>query len=156
MRAFRTIAMGVAAPLTAIACSASTQMLMLSNDGEFIEYAGTSTLSGAYFTDPGDIEINDFVCFLPDGSSQKLLPQDSALNPIHWMCFSNSAEARGLLGLQNHQLSDPECFRGSATVTIGNYRRYIAESEGISLFELIDVHQQGAASAVPCDVVRSP
>jgi|SRR5690606_35355122 len=154
--ACRTIVLAVATPLVAIACSASAEMLLINNDGEFMEYAGTTTLAGVYFTDPSNIEIQDFVCFLPDSDSQRRLPQDSDVNPVHWMCFSNSAEARELLGLKEFSHSDSKCLRGSAEVTVGNYRRYVAESEGVSLSELIDVHQHSEASALPCDVVRSP
>jgi hypothetical protein len=123
---------------------------MLRNDGEFIEYGGSATLSGFFFSDLNNLEIQDLACFVPDGASQKLLPLDSDVNPLHWMCFSNSSEAKQLLGLGTASDSGSSCSMGPAKVTIRDYRRYIGESEGVSSSELTSVHQAGAASAVPC------
>lgn len=155
MRLLRTIALAITASFAVIACSTPAQLLMSSNDGEFIDYVGTATLSGAYFIDPSNVEIQDFVCFCPDDASQALLPQDSDANPFHWMCFSDSAEARERLGLNSFQRSDSACYKGSARITVRNYRRYVAESEGVSFSDLIKVHQHSIASAVPCDGVHS-
>lgn len=155
MRALRTIALVIAVLLVVIACSETSQLILLSNDGEFIEYSGTSTLSGTYFLDPSNLEIQDLVCFQPDEPSQKLLPTRQDLNHPHWMCFSNSAEARKLFGLTSPQRTDSDCYKGYAKITVRNYRRYIAESEGVSLSEIAAVHHHSTGSTVPCDVVNS-
>ncbi|MGY0612460.1 hypothetical protein [Luteimonas sp. A501] len=156
MRLLRTIALVIAAPFSAISCSTPVQMFMLSNDGEFIDYAGTATISGFYFVNPSNIEIHDAVCFFPDDSSQKSLPQDSDGNPFHWMCFSNNAEAREMLGLDSLQHSDSACYQGYAKITVESYRRYVAESEGVSFSELTNTHQHSAASVVSCNAIHSP
>lgn len=156
MKIFRTIALVMTVAFALMACSTPAQLLMLSNDGEFINYTGTATLNGAYFSNPSNIEIHEFVCFLPDDHSQELLPHDSDVNPFHWMCFSNSAEARELFGLKSLRNLDSVCHKGLASITVRNYRRYIAESEGVSFSELTNVHQHSAASEVPCDAIHSP
>lgn len=155
MRALRTIALVITVLLVVIACSAPAQLILLSNDGEFIDYSGTATLSGTYFLDLSNLEIQDLVCFHPDEPSQKLLPTRPDLNHPHWMCFSNSAEARKLFGLTSPRRTDSDCYKGYAKLTVRNYRRYIAESEGVSLSEIAAVHQHSAGSAVPCDVLNS-
>lgn len=131
-------------------CSVPGRLFMLRDDGEFIEYGGSATLHGFYFLDPSNLETKDLVCFLPDGPSQKLLPQDSNVNSLHWMCFSNSASAKGLFGLDSTRDNDSSCYRGSAKITMRNYHRYVGESEGVSSSELTTVHQHDAASNIPC------
>lgn len=155
MTALRTIALVITVLLVVIACPAPAQLILLSNDGEFIDYSGTATLSGTYFLNPSNLEIQDLVCFHPDESSQKLLPTHSDLNHPHWMCFSNSAEARKLFGLTSPRLRASDCYKGYAKITVRNYRRYIAESEGVSLSEITAIHQHSAGSTVPCGSVDS-
>lgn len=153
MLRYRTALSVALVSFTLASCSMPSQLLILKNDGEFIEYTGSATLSGLYFSDPSNLETQQLVCFLPDRSSQKLLPQDSYVNPFHWMCFSNSTEAKGLLGLDSVPDLDSACYKGSAMITIRNYHRYIAESEGVSYSKLTSVHRHDAASAVPCPYV---
>ena len=154
-RLIRSVVLLIAVQVSVAGCSPLGRLQMVNNDGEFIDYAGELTISGAYLVDPGNIEMDGLVCFLPDEPSQKRFPQDSDANPRHWMCFSNNADARSLLELNAPEASDSTCQAGTATITAKNYRRYIAESEGISLSEITDVHRHDAASVVPCDTIHS-
>ena len=156
MKLLRLVVLMIVTPSSMVACATDSNFRMVSNDGEFVDYAGTATMNGVYFLDPNNIETSDLVCFLPDALGQESLPQDSATNPFHWMCFSNSVEARLLLKLTSLQDMDSTCYKGSASITMKDYHRYIAESEGISRTELVNVFRHSVASAVPCGTLHSP
>lgn len=142
-----------AAALVFTACTPPKRWVIRSNDGEFIEYAGSATLSGTYFSDPSSEELQQWVCFFPDDASQRSLPRDGVSRSPHWMCFSNSAAAKAWLGLDEALDVDSSCYQGPAEVTVQGYLRYVAESEGVSLAELIQVQRHGAPVAVACPVV---
>ena len=156
MKLLRLVVLMIATQSSVVACSTDSNFRILSDDGEFVDYAGTATVNGVYFLDPNNIETNDLVCFLPDALGQKSLPQDSVNNQFHWMCFSNSVEAKILLELTSLQDMDSTCYKGSASITMKDYHRYIAESEGISRTELVNVFRHSVASAVPCGTLHSP
>lgn len=136
------------------ACTTPGQLRILGNDGEFIQYMGSIALSGIYFSDTSNIEIQDLLCFSPDRASQNRLPQDSTASPHHWLCFSNSEEAKKLFEPTSGTELESACHKGLATITIKNYRRFISESEGVSLAELSSIHHHGEASAVACQDVQ--
>lgn len=137
--------------MAAISCTSHQPLVELSNDGEFIEYAGSITLSGFYFSDQGNIETQDFVCFWPNSDGQALLPKGPDVKGYHWMCFSNGDEAKNLFDPGPHESEYSGCYKGLATVSIKDYSRYIAESEGISFAELTHVYQHSAATPLPCE-----
>lgn len=136
-------------------CSSTGQLEMMSNDGEFILYTGSIDLSGTYYSDPDNIETQQFVCFIPDASSQRLLPQGPEPSPRHWLCFSNSPLARNLLGLDPAAGPGSGCKMGVAHLSIRDYQRYIAESEGVSFSELTRVNHHDAPLTVPCEKIYS-
>lgn len=145
-------ALGLA--VTVIGCAMLQGLVMVSSDGEYMEYAGFATLSGVYFSDPQNLEIQQLLCFVPDAHGQQVLPHDSPANPFHWMCFSNSMKARRLLELEPDPDLASGCYHGSVTVTIQGYRRYIAESEGSSFSKLVASHEHGPASSISCDALH--
>lgn len=151
----RLIALVIAASLGSASCAASGPLQVLDNDGEFIRYAGSIELSGTYYSDPGNLELMDHVCFLPDASGQRRLPQAPGEGAPHRLCFSNSDDARQWLGLEAPAPEEP-CLRGDARLTIRDYQRYIAESEGMSHAELVAIHAHGPAAVVACDALHSP
>ena len=151
----RLMALAVAASLGGVSCAASGPLQVLDNDGEFIRYAGSIELSGTYHSGPGNLELMDQVCFLPDAAGQRRLPQAPGQDAPHRLCFSNGDDARQWLGLEAHAPDRP-CLRGNARLTIRDYQRYIAESEGTSRAELVALHAHGPATVVACDVLRSP
>lgn len=154
MLTVRATVSALALAVTVAGCAIPQRLVMVSSDGEYIEYAGSATLSGVYFSDSQDLEIQQLVCFFPDALGQQVLPHDSPANPFHWMCFSNSMEARGLLELEPDPGLGPGCHHGSATVTIQSYRRYIAESEGSSFAELVAAHEYTPASTISCGALH--
>lgn len=150
------IALTVVASLGSASCVASGPLLMLDNDGEFIRYAGSIELSGTYYSEPGNLEFMDQVCFLPDASGQQRLPQAPGESSPHRLCFSNSDDVRQWLGLKAPTAPEAPCLRGDARLTIRDYQRYIAESEGTSHAELVALHAHGPAVVVACDALHSP
>lgn len=152
----RLIALAIAASLGSASCVASGPLQMLDNDGEFIRYAGSIELSGAYYSEPGNLELMEHVCFLPDASGQRQLPQAPGEGAPHRLCFSNSDDARQWLGLEAPAAPEGPCLRGHARLTIRDYQRYIAESEGMSHAVLVAIHAHGPAAVVSCDALHSP
>ena len=146
----RIIILSLLTSFSLTSCYMNSRFIDFRNDGEFIEYAGAITLSGFYFLDASNLETRKLVCFFPDAAGQNLLPRDSDTNPFHWMCFSNSTEARELLRLNPALDSDSICYKGFSRITIRKYHRYIGESEGVSSSELVNVHESDTALEVPC------
>lgn len=111
------------------------------------------TLTGRYEygTDAETFEmLAGKVCFYPNAVSAKLLPRPKTDKRQAWLCFTNTDQAKKLLGLDANQ-SQTRCgIAGTATVKVKNYQVYVEESDGFDTATLLSVKNNVNTKASAC------
>jgi hypothetical protein len=112
-------------------------------------------LSGVfeYRTDFDSLEAyGDTVCFIPSPQSAKLLPRSKSDERAPWLCFSNHAESKTLLGIQAPKGKGNCGATGNATIRVGEY--VAVNSDGSCQYDtarLQAVIRKSKQRAIPCN-----
>lgn len=116
-----------------------TTLTKIKDDGRFVSYSGSITVSGKYQELYPETLLGGELCFYPDNETGYLIPRDPNLwgpgngdtrNP--WFCFKNQDKAKQMFGINDAKIfSDKtiECIQGKATVEVSNYVVDKLESE---------------------------
>lgn len=105
----------------------------------YTNYEGSITVSGKYKEYNPETMLGGYLCFFADSRSGYLVPRESDFwgpgqpdTREPWFCFTNQAEARKLLGVNDKAIfadKTVECISGPATVTVSHYITDKLESE---------------------------
>lgn len=102
----------------------STTLEKVGDDGRYVTYEGSITVSGVYTLYEEDSFFGEQLCFDVNDSTGYLVPRDPHLygsnngdNRKPWFCFSNQAEAKQMLEVS----AVNETVSGDATIVISQY-----------------------------------
>lgn len=105
---------------------------LVKTEGSLAHYKGSAIVSGRYHEKLRESEIGNFeaglICFSVKGETEKWIPRENdSRSP--WFCFSNTADARSMLGFAS-KVPDGTCYVvGVATVQISEYVANRADTE---------------------------
>lgn len=116
-----------------------TTLTKIKDDGRFVSYSGSITVSGNYQELYPETLLGGELCFYPDNETGYLIPRDPNLwgpgngdTRTPWFCFNNQDKAKEIFGINDTKIfSDKtvECIQGRATVQVSNYVVDKLESE---------------------------
>lgn len=94
---------------------------VVKEEGFYVYYSGTITLSGKFsVANTHDFQA-DVLCFYPDPPTSRYIPREKGDERIAWFCFENQAKARRLLKVPS-SLPVRDCgFIGHATISVSSY-----------------------------------
>ena len=126
------------------------------NDGEYVQYNGTVTLSGDFTLIALDgLWDTERVCFIPDVASAKAL---AGAGSERFFCFQDMEKARELLKIKPIQWNryPPNVCeaKGAATVTVTGYEDFVVEGDSFDTARLVKVLSASEAKPVVCDSER--
>jgi hypothetical protein len=119
----------------------------------FVSAADQLTFDGSYEyrSDQESLEIiGKQVCFYPSQPTSTLIPRSSGDQRLAWFCFSNSQKAANMLGFSLSKQSKACGIRGTAKVTVVEYKRYTGEGDGNDVATLKVVLEKSPPQALPC------
>ncbi|HOX60553.1 MAG TPA: hypothetical protein PLV72_00920 [Candidatus Magasanikbacteria bacterium] len=110
----------------------STTLTKAKEDGRFVYYDGSITISGKYQEFYPETLLGSELCFYADDETGYLIPRDPNLwgegngdNRIPWFCFNDQDNVKEMFGIDDSAIfSDKtiECIQGKATIVISNYK----------------------------------
>jgi len=144
----------LALSLTSMAATPISEALVKSRTkGTLIYYSGTITLTGTvdWRTDDETLDlIGDHVCFVPAGSSAKLIPREKSDSRSPWFCFSNQAMAMKSLGIPASKPNGACGYAIEATLVVTDYIANREESEVFDIARLVAVKSSGPLRLQSC------
>ena len=109
-----------------------TTLTKAKEDGRFVYYDGSITVSGKYQELYPETLLGGELCFYADDETGYLIPRDPNLwgegngdTRIPWFCFNDQDNVKELFGIDDNAIfSDEtiECIQGKATIVISNYK----------------------------------
>jgi hypothetical protein len=117
--------------------TSSHSLSKIKTEGELTYYQGAIVVSGVFKLNTQD-EFQSGVCFVPKGTTAKLIPRENDKR-MAWFCFSNNEVALQLLNINEKQSHGMCKFEGAATIQISDYIVDKTESEVSDLAKLVKV-----------------
>ena len=116
-----------------------TTLTKIKDDGRYVYYSGSITVSGNYRELLPETLLGGELCFYPDSETGYLIPRDPNLwgegngdGRAPWFCFKNQDKAKEMFGINDTEIfSDKtiECVGGKAVIIVSNYVVNKSESE---------------------------